>query len=201
MHLPDFYDQVPSLVLFDPLAAVLGAAHQGLLEYRYADAVKLAGHSCPTVAGAWLMTRRALGLLYPEGHPMRGGIRVELREPQAAGTTGVVGNVMGLITGAAGEGGFKGLGGRLGRAGLLRFGVALPGEVRFTRLDTAQAVTLNYHAGRVPPDPELPGLMSLVMAGEADAEQRQRFASLWRARVRRILLEHADDPALVEVLS
>jgi hypothetical protein len=201
MYLPDFYDQVPPLVLFDPLAAMLGAAHQGLLEYRYADAVKLAGHSCPTVAGAWLMARCALGRLYPDGHPLRGGIRVELREAQAAGTTGVVGNVMGLITGAAGEGGFKGIGGRLGRAGLLYYGVVLPGEVRFTRLDTSQSVTLDYHPQRVPPDAELPGLMSLVMAGEADAEMRQRFASLWQKRVRRILLEHADDPALVEVVN
>lgn len=200
MQLPDFYDQVPPLVLFDPLAALLGAAREGLLEYRYGDAVRLAGHSCPTVAGAWLLTRQALTRLYTDGPPLRGGLGVELREPQAAGTAGVVGNVMGLLTGAAGEGGFKGLGGRLGRAHLLRYGVALPAEVRFTRLDTGRAVDLNYHPERVPPDPELPGLMARLLAGDADDTDRQDFARLWQERVRRILLEHADDPAVVECL-
>mgnify|MGYP003492414693 FL=1 len=43
----------------DPLAELLGAAEGGRLEYTYADAVKLTGHSCPTVAGAWLATRQA----------------------------------------------------------------------------------------------------------------------------------------------
>lgn len=198
MQLPDYFDLVPPLVLFDPLAALLGAAREGLLEYRYGDAVKLAGHSCPTVAGAWLLTRQALARLYPDGPPLRGGLRVELREAQAAGTAGVVGNVMGLVTGAAGEGGFKGLGGRLGRAHLLHYGIALPAEVRFTRLDTGRAAALNYHPERVPPDPELPGLMARLLAGDADEAARQDFARLWQERVRRILLEHADDPAVVE---
>lgn len=197
MPMPDFFDQVPPLVLFDPLAQVLGAARHGLLEYRYADAVRLAGHSCPTVAGAWLMARRALGVLYPDGQPLRGGIRVELGAPQATGTTGVVGMVLGLITGAAGEGGFKGLGGRLGRANLLAYGATLPGEARFTRLDSGATVSLDYRPQRVPPDPELNGLMGLVISGQADAAQRQRFADGWQERVRRLLLEHADDPELV----
>ena len=47
----------------DPLAEFLGAADGGRLEYTYADAVKLTGHSCPTVAGAWLATRRALATM------------------------------------------------------------------------------------------------------------------------------------------
>ena len=33
------------------------------LEYCYLDAVKLAGHSCPTVAGGYLATIRALRFL------------------------------------------------------------------------------------------------------------------------------------------
>lgn len=200
MLLPDFYDQVQPLELFDPLAAVLGAARDGLLRYRYADAVRLAGHSCPTVAGAWLMTRRALERLYPEGRPVRGGLLVELAGAQSEGTTGVVGNVMGLITGAAGEGGFKGLGGRLGRANLLLYGVSMAGEARFSRLDTGASVSLRYHPQQVPPAPELPGLMNRVMAGDADEAERRRFAELWQERVSRILLGHADDPAVVEVL-
>jgi hypothetical protein len=39
----------------------------------------------------------------------------------------------------------------------------------------------------------LPGLLR----GEASAEEAVLFAVLWQDRVRRILLEHHDDPSLV----
>jgi hypothetical protein len=57
---PEFYAQAPRVTLRDPLAEFLGAARQGLIEYRYADVVRLAGHSCPTVAGAYLMALHGL---------------------------------------------------------------------------------------------------------------------------------------------
>ena len=199
MAFPDFFAQVPSLTLRDPLANLLGAADDGIIEYRYSDAVKLAGHSCPTVAGAWLMASRALALLYPDGLPERGNIRVELRAPQDAGTSGVVGAVLGLITGAAGEGGFKGLGGHHVRRGLLRFGVDIAAETRFSRLDSGAAVLLDYHPEAVPPSPEMPPLMARVVGGVADDRERAQFARLWQDRVRRILLQHAADPNLVVV--
>jgi len=199
MAFPDFFEQVPNLTLRDPLAEVLGAAEDGIIEYRYSDAVKLAGHSCPTVAGAWLMASRALTLLYPDSLPERGNIRVELRAPQDAGTSGVVGAVLGLITGAAGEGGFKGLGGRHVRRDLLRFGVGLAADARFSRLDTGAAVLLDYHPEAVPPSPEMPPLMARVVGGVADDQERAQFARLWQDRVRRILLQHAADPTLVVV--
>ena len=80
MRTPAFFEAVPAIVVPDPLAELLGAAEGGVIEYRYVDAVKLAGHSCPTVAGAWLMTRAALARLYPGAMPRRGEIRVELRQ-------------------------------------------------------------------------------------------------------------------------
>lgn len=52
MQYPAFFDEVEPIVLYDPLAEFLGAATAGRVEYTYLDAVKLAGHSCPTVAGA-----------------------------------------------------------------------------------------------------------------------------------------------------
>lgn len=199
MNLPTFFDQVPALQLRDPLAAVLGAAAGGILEYRYADAVKWAGHSCPTVAGAWLMTRAALRHLYGDELAQRGGIRVELRDGQADGTAGVTGGVIGMLTGAAGEGGFKGLAGRHARRDLLQYGVALPAELRFTRLDTGNAVAIDYNAAAVPPAPDLPPLMQRILAGAAGQEEVVRFAALWQDRVRRILIEHADDPEVVRI--
>jgi hypothetical protein len=197
MAFPDFFEQVPGLALRDPLANLLGAATDGVIEYRYADAVKLAGHSCPTVAGAWLMARRALAALYPDGLPERGNIRVDLRAPQDAGTSGVVGAVLGLITGAAGEGGFKGLGGQHVRRDLLRYGVRIEADTRFTRTDTGAAVLVDYHPEATPPAPEMPPLMARVIGGVASEHERAEFARLWQDRVRRILLQAADNAALV----
>lgn len=103
----------------DPLADFLGAADGGVIEYCYADAVRLAGHSCPTVASAYLMTRAALRALYADALPERGGIRVELRDERVAGVAGVIANVASLVSGATQDTGFKGIGGRFDRRGLL----------------------------------------------------------------------------------
>ena len=193
MLFPEFFAQLLPLTLRDPLAETLG----GVMVYHYEDAVRLAGHSCPTVAGAWLMARHGLAALYPEELPERGRIRVELRGAQNAGTTGVVGSVFGLITGAAGEGGFKGLGGRHVRRDLWAYGVDMPGEVRFTRLDTGASVLVEYHPEKVPPSPEMPPLMARVVGGTADEGEQESFAKLWQDRVRRILVDHANDPEMV----
>ena len=57
---PVYFEQAPTIMVRDPLAEFLGAAEHGLMTYRYVDAVRLAGHSCPTVAGAYLMVCRGL---------------------------------------------------------------------------------------------------------------------------------------------
>ena len=57
---PAFFEQVPGITLYDPLADLLGAAQGGLVHYGYADAVRLAGHSCPTVASAYWLGLRAI---------------------------------------------------------------------------------------------------------------------------------------------
>jgi len=200
MRTPAFYDAVAPIVVADPLAALLGAAEDGRIEYRYVDAVKLAGHSCPTVAGAWLMTRKALAYLYANDVPQRGGVRVELRAAVGDGVTGVIASVIGLVTGAAAEGGFKGLAGRFGRQNLLRFGLPMTGEVRFTRLDTGASIELAHQPQAVPRPPGLTELMRGALAPDADAATRAAFGEAWQAWVRSLLLEHADDPALIVVI-
>jgi hypothetical protein len=42
-------------------------------------------------------------------------------------------------------------------------------------------------------------LLPLCLAGEATAEERRRFGALWQERVRRLLLDHADDPAVIVI--
>jgi hypothetical protein len=199
MKTPAFFDAAPAIVVADPLAEALGAAEGGLIEYRYVDAVKLAGHSCPTVAGAWLMTRAALARLYPGETPRRGEIRVELRQAVDEGVAGVIAGVAGLVTGAGNEGGFKGLAGRFARNGLLRFGVPMKGEIRFTRLDDGRSVELSHRPQTVPRPAALGELMRDAFMPQASAAARRAFADAWQGWVRSIVVEHADDPMLIEI--
>ena len=90
---PAFFDQAPTLTVQDGLARFLGATRDGILTYRYLDAVRLAGHSCPTVAGSWLMVIRGLKALYGDDIPERGNIDVLMRDERHEGTTGVIASV------------------------------------------------------------------------------------------------------------
>ena len=197
MRTPGFFDAAPRIVVHDALAETLGAVQYGLIEYRYLDAVKLAGHSCPTVAGAWLMTRAALAQLYPGGTPQRGELRVELCEGQDEGVAGVVASVASLVTGAAGSGGFKGLAGRHARRDLLAFGVPMRGQLRLTRLDSGAAVKVSHRPDAMPRPPALKTLMQAALAPQSAPADRDAFAQAWQDWVRAILIEHADDPALI----
>jgi len=197
MSFPAFYDAVARITLHDPLAEFLGAADNGRIEYGYVDAVKLAGHSCPTVAGAYLMTLKALARLYPDGTPQRGGVRVEFGTSQSEGVTGVIAAVAGLLTGAAGEGGFKGIGGRFGRRDLLAFVARNDSQVHFTRLDSGVRVAVTYHPDVVPAPSELQALMAKLLAGSASDTERAAFGRLWQMRVKRILIDHFNDPELI----
>jgi hypothetical protein len=62
------------------LSYALGSQKQGSpFVFNYTDAVKLAGHSCPAVSGAFKLTQKALKALYGEETPVRGGVRVLIK--------------------------------------------------------------------------------------------------------------------------
>lgn len=197
MQYPSFFDVAPRLTLYDPLSAFLGATEDGLVEYTYLDAVKLAGHSCPTVAGAYLMTLRALRCLYGNEIPVRGDIDVTLGQDASEGVAGVMASVAALVTGAAGECGFKGIAGRFERRDRLSFGGDITGEIRFTRRDTSESVVASLNAAAVPLHADARPLFQRVLGGEASLAEAQEFRRLWQERVRQLLLDHADDPEVV----
>lgn len=196
MSFPDFFAQVPTFVVRDPLADFLGAAEGGLIEYSFADAVRLAGHSCPTVAGAWLMSTRALRALYGDAVPERGAVSVEFSDALGDGVAGVIASVATLLTGAAGGGGFKGLAGRFSRRDLLHFEVAGVEEIRFRRRDTGEVVDISLDLSPVAGDPRMGALLPSLLAGKGSAEEARLFGQLWQDRVRRILIDHHDDERL-----
>lgn len=199
MSFPDFFEAAPRITVRDPLARFLGAAEGGVFEYHYADVVKLAGHSCPTVASAYLMTRAGLRALYGDDLPERGNVRVELRDPPQEGVTGVIANVAGFLTGATQETGFKGIGGKFDRRNLLFFEAGIEDQMRFTCLDTGASASVSARLDRVPGDPRMGPLIQRAIRGEASPADEKLFQSLWQARVRALLLEHADDPETIVV--
>ena len=71
MTYPQFFNNIPTIKLQDDLASLLGAFEDGLIEYSYLDSVKSAGHSCPTVLGAYLMTLEGLKALYENEIPSK----------------------------------------------------------------------------------------------------------------------------------
>jgi len=194
MNYPAFFDAVPGISLYDPLAEFLGASDGGVLQYGYLDAVKLAGHSCPTVASAYWSTCKALAFLYPDTMPVRGDIRVEFRQESTSGVTGVIANVVTMLTGATFDTGFKGIGGHFDRRNKLFFAVDMPGEIRFTRLDNQQSVAVASNLQRVPASPRVPMLLANCINNVATPDEVSEFRQLWQERVRSILLEHRDDP-------
>ena len=188
MHYPDFFDKVPSISLQDPLSNILGAFEEGKMEIKYLECVKLAGHSCPTVAGAYLMATQGLKALYGDDIQQRGSIEISMRDSESDGVTGVICNVLSFITGANGAGGFKGLNGKFARNGLVTYNASIVSEVQLRRTDTGESVSLNYDASMIPGDPMMQPLMGKVMQGLATEEEKKQFGVLWQARVENILL-------------
>ena len=188
MTYPAFFDKVPSIQLQDPLSNFLGAFEEGKMEISYIECVKLAGHSCPTVAGAYLMALKGLEALYGNDLPQRGSIHVSMKAGEADGVTGVICNVVSFIAGANGIGGFEGLNGNMARNNLVSYDVPMNGEVKLTRVDTEESVTLSYNPSMIPADPMMQQLMGKAMKGLASEDEKKEFGRLWQARVENILL-------------
>ncbi|WP_345977123.1 hypothetical protein [Sulfurimonas sp. HSL3-7] len=199
MNNPDFFDAVDTIQMKDPLSNMLGTFVNGDVTFSYLDVVKAAGHSCPTVAGAYLMTLKALKELYPDSTPVRGNISVAFSDAEDEGGAGVVGNVISHITGAAGNSGFKGLNGRFARHSLMAFGADVSSSARFTRIDTGESVDIFYNPVVVPPNTEMHTLMPKILGGKANEEEQKCFGELWQERVKRILIDNVDNAAMIRV--
>lgn len=201
MNYPSFYDEVKTIKTYDPLAQFLGAVEDGIIEYNYIEVVKIAGHSCATVAGAYLITIKALNALYPNDEiPVRGNIFVEFAGKEVDGVVGVVGNVVSIITGAKGCGGFKGIDGNYSRNNLLKFGVdGLQGDIRFTRLDNYKSVEVVYTPA-ISADSNTNNMISAILRGKATPFEVLDFKSRWQSRVKGILIDHFDDENQIRFL-
>ena len=190
MEYPKFYDNVEPFKLQDDLAAFLGATKDGEIQIDYIDCVKLAGHSCPTVAGSYILAKVALGKLYGNETPKRSQVKIEFKDTKEQQVTGVIGSVLSFILGSNDSGGFAGIGGKFNRKNLLSYGNSdVDGMVRFTRVDNGESVTLNLNTSIIPGDPNMQPLMQKTLMGQASEEEAEQFAKLWQARVEYMLLK------------
>ena len=189
MKHPVFFDRIETIKVQDELAKFLGAIDDGIIEFSYFDVVKTAGHSCGTVAGAYLIAQKGLKALYENGLPQKGEIKIEIRKNPTDGNTGVTGCVLSNITGATTDYGFGGVpGGKFNRRDLLFYNSPIDTDVRFTRLDTGKQVGVNYRPGKVVNPKEI--LMS-ALGPNATEENKATFPKRFQEMVKTIF-ENAD---------
>ena len=186
------YDADP-IEIRDPVAEALGVLAPGdPFVISYKDAVKAAGHSCPTASGAYRIAQLGLDALYPDGHPVRSEIEARAAGPRDDAAYGVMSRVVSYVTGATEDDGFGGLaGGYGGRRDLLRFDAFDPDSpnptFRFRRTDTDETVEVTYHVGEVPEGGPAIGNLQEILDGSASDRQRAAFADAWHRRVQVIL--------------
>ena len=186
MNYPDFFDSIENISVQDPLSKTLGSIENGAYDFSYLEIVKSAGHSCPTVAGAYLSSLVGLKALFPDSPAIRGWVKVAFNQPLEEGVTGVISNVISHITGATDKSGFKGLQGKFARHSLMDFEADTNASVCFTRVDTGKMVDVSYDPSSVKPSPELMPLMAKMMQGTATEAELKSFGELWQDRVKRI---------------
>ena len=187
-----FYEDVEPISLREPLAEFLGAIDEGeRFVFTYTDAIKLAGHSCPAVSGAYKITQKALKALYGSETPVRGGISVRVLGAVNNGANGPISQVISLITGAAPETGFAGLGEKFVRKGKLVFDEENeePNTFIFTRDDNKKSVKVAYHPENIPQKSNMPELFTKCIVGTATKKQQEDFIAIWQERVKIVLFE------------
>jgi len=175
------FDTFEKIIVKDELAKFLGVNDDGVIEFSYIDIVKSAGHSCGTVAGAYIIALEGLKALYKDELPKRGEIKVELKKAPREENAGVVGAVLSNITGASLDYGFGGIPtGKFNRRDTLFFEVKMQEDVRLTRLDTNESVSINFRPGKVVNPMAI--LMSAI-SPDAKQEDKDSFADRFQEMV------------------
>ena len=186
MNYPEFFNTIETIKLQDPLSNLLGTFENGLVEFTYLDVVKNAGHSCPTVAGAYLLALEGIKALYENETAVRGEIFVTFKEDAKDGVAGVIANVLSHITGATETLGFKGLNGNFVRHDLMKFNDSITSSIKLQRLDTGKTIELVYNPSKISQNPQVGPLMQKIMQNKATADDKKLFGELWQERVKNI---------------
>lgn len=183
MNYPDFFDSIETISLQDNLSNFLGTFENGIIEFSYLDIVKNSGHSCPTVAGAYLLVLKGLKALYPDSIPQRGEIEVFFKEDKNEGVTGVIASVITHITGATELSGFKGIKGKFSRIRLMHFNENIDSSIKLQRVDTKESIEIDYDPSIIKIDPKQSIIMQKLQQNIATDQEKKEFEILWQQRV------------------
>jgi hypothetical protein len=196
----DYIAKVPPILMKEPFLELLGQTNQPV-PYTYNDAVKIAGHSCGAVAGAWIITRKALESLYPGTLPVRGQIMVTMPGSEDEWYVGVFAEVISYITGAAPKTGFPGaeFGQAYNRRNLITYKEkptdTPPAKMVwiFERKDNGAKVAIRYDLSKIMPPQasEQTETGAKVARGQATPQEAKKWREYWNARVK-FVFDHAD---------
>lgn len=161
--------------VFEPFSAFLqGSEEESQFQISLLDVVRFAGHACPSIVGAFLISQRAIKELFPVTETcVRGEIAIDIPTGPTQGATGPISNVFSFIFGAWSDTGFGGLQGQFARRGLIRYSVPgiPPGCFRFKNLKTGAQVDITYNPS-----------LAVVEVRDGEAFQQQ-----WQRKIKAIL--------------
>ncbi len=199
-----YITEVPPIMMTEPYFGIFGQT-AGPVPYYYEEAVKLAGHSCGATTGAWIIAKKALEVLYPDGEiPVRGQIAVEAPGAEDEWFVGVFGEIITFVTGASSHTGF--IGSEFGtvnnvfvRQNKMVYAEEPTGQLPpmrewiFTRLDTGAKVGVKFNLVVILPIPT-PGRTEMgkkMAAGTATPEEAADYQKYWNDRAK-FVLDNAD---------
>ena len=192
----EFFKEIKPIKFREPLAETLGAFKEknAILEYTFADTVKMAGHACPTVASAYIACEEALKKLHPNSIPVRGNISITVYGEPDETVYGVMSQVFSFITGAAWVTGFKGIAHKFKRKNLLEFGQKRDDgytmHFRFKRIDNNKSILIKLSPQNIAFPPKkserLSELLEKVIWEAAKENEIDEFHDLWMEKVKNI---------------
>ena len=208
----DYITEVPPIMMMDPYFEIFGQS-QVAVPYYYETAVKLSGHSCGATSGAWIIAKKALETLYPNGEvPVRGQITVQAPGMEDEWFVGVFGEVITYITGASPKTGF--IGAEFGqtndlfvRQNKMVYSEEPTGQMPpqrewiFTRLDTGAQVGIKYNLVVITPvaTPDRKAMGVKMAAGEATPEEAADYYVYWNDRAK-FVFENEDMEGFFQVV-
>lgn len=179
------------LMMKDPFLELLGQV-DGPVPYLYEETVKLSGHSCGAITGAWVITEKALEALYGDETPVRGDIKIYMPGPPDQYYIGVFGEVFTYLTGATPDTGFPGadFGQEYNRRHLLIYPeeqtkLPFPAiEYIWERTDTGKQIGIKYNLSMVQPlaTDETKAILPKMLEGTATAEETALWVKWWNDR-------------------
>ena len=199
-----YITEVPPIMMTEPYFGIFGQT-TGPVPYTYEEAVKLSGHSCGAVTGAWTITKKALEALYPNGEiPVRGQIAVEAPGAEDEWFVGVFGEVITFVTGASPHTGFNGsefgtVNDLFIRQNKMVYKDEPTGQLPpmrewiFTRLDTGAKVGVKFNLVIILPipTPARTEMGKKMAAGTATPEEAADYQKYWNDRAK-FVLDNAD---------